>query len=339
MSELTQKNRLTNALKGESVDKAPVASVTQTATVELMEMTGASWPEAHSDASKMAKLALASHTEAGLEAVRYPFCLTVLAEAMGCEVNMGTQNRQPSITEHPYKKGVDDLKMPDNLAELGRIPAVVEATDIVRGSVGEDVPIIAGMEGPVTLASDLASVKKFMKWSIKKPDDFKAILDFATDACIEYANILLDSGVDMICVADPVASPDLMNPATFNDTLKPCLAKFAEAVDCIKILHICGNVTPILDMMADCKFEGLSIEEKVKDVKEAKKTVEGRATLVGNVSSPFTILSGTPEKVKEEVKKALDDGISVVAPGCGIAPNSPLENVKALVEGRDEYFS
>jgi [methyl-Co(III) methanol-specific corrinoid protein]:coenzyme M methyltransferase len=91
-------------------------------------------------------------------------------------------------------------------------------------------------------------------------------------------------------------------------------------------------------MMADCKFEGLSIEEKVKDVKAAKELVGDRATLVGNVSSPFTILSGTPDDVKAAVKKALDDGIDVVAPGCGIAPNSPLANVKALVEGRDEYY-
>jgi [methyl-Co(III) methanol-specific corrinoid protein]:coenzyme M methyltransferase len=339
MTELDPKTRLTKALKGESVDKAPAVSVTQTAIVDLMDSTGAAWPEAHSDAQKMATLAVASHTEGNLEGVRYPFCLTVLAEAMGCTVDMGTNNRQPSVTEHPYPKGVDNLAMPDNLAEIGRVPAVLEAASIAREMVGDDIPLIAGMEGPVTLASDLASVKKFMKWSIKKPEDFETILDFATDACIEYANLLIDSGADMICVPDPVASPDLMNPSTFDSILKPRLIRFAENVDCVKILHVCGNVTPILGMMADCKFEGLSIEEKVEDLKGAKETVKGRATLVGNVSSPFTILSGTPDDVKAHVKKALDDGIDVVAPGCGIAPNSPLANVKALVEGRDEYYN
>jgi len=338
MKEVDPKTRLTNALTGQPVDMAPAVSVTQTAIVELMEMTGAAWPEAHTNAEKMATLAVASHEHGGLEAVRYPFCLTVLAEAMGCEVNMGTNNRQPSVTDHPYKLGIDGLHAPDNLAETGRVPIVLETTKIVKEMVGEDIPIIAGMEGPVTLASDLASVKKFMKWSIKKPDDFEAILDFATDACIEYANLLLDSGVDMICVADPVASPDLMNPSTFDSTLKPRLARYAENVDCVKILHVCGNVEPILDMMADCKFEGLSIEEKVPDVKAAKELVSGRATLVGNVSSPFTILAGTPDDVKAAVKDALDGGIDVLAPGCGIAPNSPLANVKALVEGRDEYY-
>ncbi|UGV41280.1 MtaA/CmuA family methyltransferase [Methanococcoides orientis] len=339
MTNLTQKERLLKALKKETVDKIPVLSVTQTGIEDLMDQTGAAWPEAHSDPEKMATLAIASHEVCGLEGVRYPYCLTVLAEAMGCEVNMGTKDRQPSVTDHPYPKGVDNLEMPADLLKNGRIPAVLEASKIIREKVGDDIPLIAGMEGPVTLASDLASVKKFMKWSIKKPDDFETILDFATDACIEYANALADAGADVICVPDPVASPDLMNPSTFDAMLKPRLARFAEAVKCPMVLHVCGNVTPILDMMADCKFEGLSIEEKVADLKGAIATAGDRAVIVGNVSSPFTLLAGDVAKVKEDSKNALEDGVAVLAPGCGIAPKTPIENIKALVEARDDFFA
>ncbi|WP_406660316.1 methylcobamide:CoM methyltransferase MtaA [Methanolobus sp. ZRKC3] len=339
MSSLTPKERLMKALKGEEVDKVPAVSVTQTGTTELMDATGAEWPEAHTDADKMATLAIAAHELAGLEAVRYPYCLTVLAEAMGCEINMGTKDRQPSVTDHPYPKGPADAKMPENLLGQGRIPAVLEATKIIREKVGDDIPVIAGMEGPVTLASDLGSVKKFMKWSIKKPEDFEAMLDFATDAAIEYAQALAAAGADVISVADPVASPDLMSPATFDQYLKPRLTRFAESVDALTVLHVCGNIAPILGMAAECKFEGISMEEKVADVKAAKETVGDRATIVGNVSSPFVILSGTPADVKEAAKKALGDGIDVLAPGCGIAPKSPTENIKALVEARDEYFA
>jgi [methyl-Co(III) methanol-specific corrinoid protein]:coenzyme M methyltransferase len=97
---MNMKERLLKALKGEEVDKVPVLSVTQTAIVELMDQTGAAWPEAHSDAQMMADLAVASYEVCGLEGVRAPYCLTVLAEAMGCTINMGTKNRQPSVTDH-----------------------------------------------------------------------------------------------------------------------------------------------------------------------------------------------------------------------------------------------
>jgi [methyl-Co(III) methanol-specific corrinoid protein]:coenzyme M methyltransferase len=339
MDSMALKERLLNALEGKEVDKVPVCSVTQTGIVELMDQVGAPWPESHSDPELMAKLAIANYELSGLEAVRVPYCLTVLAEAMGCEVNMGTKNRQPSVTAHPYPKDLEGMKMPENLLDMGRIRAVLDAIQIIRERVGPDVPIIGGMEGPVTLASDLASVKSFMKWSIKKPELLGQVLDFATEATIAYANSMVLAGADVISVADPVASPDLMSPDSFKNDLKSRLQRFSSEVNSVTVLHICGNVGPILDYMADCGFEGLSVEEKVGSVKKAKEILGNRARLVGNISSPFTLLPGPIEKIKEESKKALEEGIDVLAPGCGIAPMTPLVHIKAMVEARDEYYA
>lgn len=337
MSEFTLKTRLLSALKGEQVDKTPVCSVTQTGIVELMDEVGAAWPEAHSNAELMAKLAIANHELSGLEAVRIPYCLTVLVEAMGCGINMGTKNRQPSVIENPYPKSMDGAAIPEDLLQKGRIPVVLEAIKLIREKVGPDVPIIGGMEGPVTAASDLASVKSFMKWSIKKPALFEQVLDLATEAAVIYANAMVEAGADIISVADPVASPDLMSPDSFKQYLQPRLQKFSSSVNSVTILHICGNVNAILDYMADCGFEGLSVEEKIGSVKKAKEVIGTRAALVGNISSPFTLLPGPVDKIKTEAKQALTDGIDVLAPGCGIAPMTPLENIKALVAARDEF--
>ncbi|OED09489.1 methylcobamide--CoM methyltransferase [Methanosarcina sp. A14] len=339
MSEFTLKTRLLAALEGKPVDKVPVCSVTQTGIVELMDKVGAAWPEAHTNPELMAKLAIANYELSGLEAVRLPYCLTVLGEAMGCEINMGTKNRQPSVTASPYPKNLDGAAVPADLLQRNRIPAVLEAIKIVREKVGPDVPIIGGMEGPVTLASDLISVKSFMKWSIKKTDLFEQALDISTEAAIAYANAMVEAGADVIAIADPVASPDLMSPDTFRQFLQSRLQKFSASVNSVTVLHICGKVNAILSDMADCGFEGLSVEEKIGNAAEGKKVIGDRARLVGNISSPFTLLPGPIDKIKAEAKVALEGGIDVLAPGCGIAPMTPLENVKALVAARDEYYA
>lgn len=339
MSEFTLKTRFLAALEGKPVDKVPVCSVTQTGIVELMDVVGASWPEAHTNPELMAKLAIANHELSGLEAVRVPYCLTVLVEALGCEINMGTKNRQPSVTAHPYPKDLEGATVPADLLQRGRIPAVLEAIKIIREKVGPDVPIIGGMEGPITVASDLVSVKSFMKWSLKKTDLFEQALDIATEAAITYANALVEAGADVISVADPVASPDLMSPDSFKKFLKARLQKFSSSVNSVTVLHICGNVNPILSDMADCGFEGLSVEEKIGSPKKAKEVIGDRARFVGNISSPFTLLPGPVDKIKAEAKQALEDGVDVLAPGCGIAPMTPLENIKAMVAARDEYFA
>ncbi|WP_229395224.1 methylcobamide:CoM methyltransferase MtaA [Methanosarcina sp. DH1] len=339
MSEFTLKTRLLAALEGKPVDKVPVCSVTQTGIVELMDEVGAAWPEAHTNPELMAKLAIANYELSGLEAVRLPYCLTVLVEAMGCQINMGTKNRQPSVIEHPYPKSLDGAAVPADLLQKGRIPAVLEAFKIVREKVGPDVPIIGGMEGPITVASDLVSVKSFMKWSIKKTDLFEQALDIATEAAIAYANAMVEAGADVIAIADPVASPDLMSPDTFRQFLQSRLQKFSASVNSVTVLHICGKVNAILSDMADCGFEGLSVEEKIGNAAEGKKVIGDRARLVGNVSSPFTLLPGPIDKIKAEAKVALEGGIDVLAPGCGIAPMTPLENIKAMVAARDEYYA
>lgn len=339
MSEFTLKARLLAALEGKPVDKVPVCSVTQTGIVELMDEVGAPWPESHTNPELLAKLAIANYELSGLEAVRVPYCLTVLVEAMGCEINMGTKNRQPSVIGHPYPKSLEGAAIPEDLLQRGRIPAVLEAIKIIREKVGPDVPIIGGMEGPITVASDLVSVKSFMKWSIKKTDLFEQSLDIATEAAIMYANAMVEAGADVISVADPVASPDLMSPASFKQFLQARLQKFSSSVDSITVLHICGNVNPILNDMADCGFEGLSVEEKVGSPKKAKEVIGDRARFVGNISSPFTLLPGPVDKIKAEAKQALEEGVDVLAPGCGIAPMTPLENIKAMVAARDEYYA
>jgi methyltransferase, MtaA/CmuA family len=336
---MTLKENLLKALNGDEVAVTPVVSVTQTGTVELMDAVNAPWPESQSDSKMMTDLAIAAHELGGLEAVRIPYCLTVLAEAMGCEVNMGTKNRQPSVIAHPYEKPdmLDGATKPD-LKTAGRIPAVLEAIRSAREKIGPDVPIIGGMEGPITLASDLVSVKSYMKWSIKNPEALAKVNAFANEAAIEYANLMVEAGADVICIADPVSSPDLMSPQDFHDKLMGTITEFADKVNAPVVLHVCGNVVAILNDMADCHCKGLSVEEKVEDLAGAVTTTAGRAIMVGNVSSPFVLLSGDEAKVAEAVKNALDAKVKILAPGCGIAPMTPTANIKAMVAARDKYF-
>jgi len=180
---------------------------------------------------------------------------------------------------------------------------VLDSIKIIRDRVGSEVPIIGGLEGPVTLASDLVSVKSVMNWSIKKSGLMRKVLDFATDVTIAYANSMVIAGADAIAVADPLASPYLMNPDSFKNELQPRLQRFSSQVNSVTVLHICSDVSPILNYMADCGFEGLSVDENVGSIKKDKELIGDRARLVGNISSPFVLLPGPIEKIKEESKK------------------------------------
>lgn len=340
MSEFTLNTRFKKALKGESIDMVPVCSVTQTGTVELMEMTGAYWPQANYDASKMAALALGGHEIAGFENVRCPFCTTVLAETLGCTVAEGSVDIQPYVTDFPCKnkKDVKNISVPDPLLESKRTSVVLDAVGILKEQVGEDVPVVAGLVGPAGLASMLAGMKNYLMWFVTNPEIVEELMGVLTDACIEYANGLLERGADAVTLIDSEAGPDIIAPEMFEASVFPLYRKFCREVNGLKILHMCGDATSVLNPLADAGFEGISIEEKVS-VSFAKRIVGNRVRLIGNVSPSDTLLMKGPEEVMIEARACLEDDIDILAPGCGLAPHTPLENIKTLVRARNEYCS
>lgn len=105
----------------------------------------------------------------------------------------------------------------------------------------------------------------------------------------------------------------------------------------LNILHMCGDATLILEPIAKSGFMGVSLEEKVQ-MDYASHLVGNEICLIGNVSAADDLLLHSPDFVKTSAKICIEDGTQILAPGCGIAPYTPLENIKAFVAARDEYY-
>ena len=67
----------------------------------------------------MVKLASSLHTIAKFEVIRYPFDVTVIGEALGCDIDTGTRARPPSIITHPFETNPDKLQIPVDLFATG----------------------------------------------------------------------------------------------------------------------------------------------------------------------------------------------------------------------------
>ena len=183
----------------------------------------------------------------------------------------------------------------------------------------------------------LAGMKNYLMWFVSKPEVVEDLLAVLMEACIEYANALLERGADAVTLIDSEAGPDIIAPQMFETSVYPLYRKFCNRVEGLKILHMCGDATAVLDTLAGSGFEGISIEEKV-GVSFAREIVGNRVRLVGNVSPSDTLLTRGPDIVAMEVRACIEDGIDILAPGCGLAPHTPLENIKAFVKARDDYY-
>ena len=168
----------------------------------------------------------------------------------------------------------------------------------------------------------------------------EAAIDVAAEAVMAYIKVLNEVKPDIICVADPTSSGDLLSPLDFQQLSRPALEDIEEKMKSQNVLHICGHVKNMLKDMLSCGYNGISIEEAVdmRDAQAVKHSLGDISQVCGNISTSKTLYRGTPEEVRQEVLQALEKGVDVVAPSCGIAAASPLANIQAMVNARNEYF-
>ncbi|HSV42665.1 MAG TPA: MtaA/CmuA family methyltransferase [Methanomassiliicoccales archaeon] len=332
MSSMTPKQRVIAALEMKPLDRPPVVCFTQAVTVDVMEAAKVFWPDAHTDAKKMAELSAAIPKVTGMECVRLPYCLTVEAEIMGCQVDLGKLDRTPMVKKHGYEAD-SEVRIPADVVHSGRAKTVVEAIKLLKKMVGKEYPIVVGTTGPLTIAGHLVGTENLLLWMITDPEPVKKFIKISAELERKYIKALADAGADVIVMSDPSASTDMLSAEMFDEFAKPAIKEaFADAGKAKTVLHICGDTTILLDHMIATGADGLSIEEKVSPEK-AVELVAGRAALVGNIGVVRPLLRGTPEDCEKEARRVKKAGFNLVAPGCGLAARVPLANIQAMVKG------
>ncbi|MDD5187364.1 MAG: MtaA/CmuA family methyltransferase [Methanoregula sp.] len=329
------KKRIISGILGGRVDQVPVWLPVVGITVAMMEQAKAPWPAAHHDPELMAKLAAMPWELAGLPAITVPFCLSLEAEALGCELDPGTINRTPSVKK-PAFATPDDFILPENLLEKGRIPVVLRAIEILHDRLGEAVPINAKITGGFTIAGHVYGVSEFISWIKTNPAYAHRAVESASQVTKTLITAFEDHGADIISISDPTASGDLLSGDQYREFVLPYHKQVASAARRPTVLHICGNSTDLLQHIRTSGFDAYSFEEKI-DVLTAKKILGDDISLIGNVAPVGTMLQGTPEKVTADALSAMQDGVDVLSSGCTLSPLTPLANIRALAQAPEKY--
>lgn len=332
---MNAKERVMAVLNHQKPDRMPIFGANSTVTNDQMEKVQAFWPDGHVKGEVMAKQAMAAYTEVGFDAVRVPFCQTFEAVALGSKYKPGFTPEGgegiPGI-EHPPLYKIDDTPVfPDDFLSRGNLPELLKAVSIMKKELGDEVPVVAGIIGPFTIAGSLLDAVPLLKATFKAPEKMRPFLDVGEKAGTALAKALIDAGADIISVEDMTASPELIAPKTYRDYELEYQSRQFEAIDVPTILHICGNVDPIVEWMGQTGADILSLEPKAS-AKLARQKCGTSIILMGGVDTATTLFMKDAETVKEGCEESIADGIQILAPGCAVAPGTPMENLLAMVE-------
>jgi [methyl-Co(III) methanol-specific corrinoid protein]:coenzyme M methyltransferase len=317
------------ALLGGQVDRIPVGNVVSNVCNELMEVVGISFPQAHLEPEKMAALAAGGHTILGYDTVMPVFSVIQEAVALGCEADWGDPGMMPGVRTHPFATA-GDMHIPNNWMEAESIEVVLEALVILRKDFGDRALVVGKVMGPWSLSYHLMGVEQFLLSTLDDPGKANQSLELLKSVTVQFANAQARAGADVICLADH-ATGGMVSPDMYREMLLPIHQEIIGKIGCPVILHCCGDTTDRLEYFAETGIACYHFESQVQ-LDAAVRAAGDKMTLMGNINNPSLLLQGTPDEVSAECRRVLASGIQILSPECAVPLDTPIVNLKALVQ-------
>jgi len=333
---MTSMERLQARLAGKRVDRAPNLNILMAFAAKYGKVGYADFilkPEAKCKAN------ILCHEAFGID------CVTVMsdpyteAEAFGCEVEY-PENDHP----HCIRRAIEDyddikkLKIHDPVS-CRRMHNTLQLIDLYKREVGNEVPIIGWVEGPVAEFADIYDINSAMMDLIAEPEWAEEVMDICTEQAILFAKAQIAAGAHIIGMGDAAAS--IVGGPIYREMILPREKKIVDAIHAAGAmvkLHICGDIGPILPDIRTLGCEIVDIDWMV-DFAKANRVLAGVSSVSGNLDPVRTVMDGTPESVRAAVKQLLDetDATSIISGGCEIPKNTAHENLKAFDEALCAY--
>jgi [methyl-Co(III) methanol/glycine betaine-specific corrinoid protein]:coenzyme M methyltransferase len=340
MTTMNSRERVLKMFAGEEVDRPPCFSGFGNVTTEGLKSLNQKFAATHLDAKMMAAASATTYKLFGFECAIAPFDLCIEAEAMGCEINVYAHSEDllyPTIKKKLINNEAEmEITIPSGITTRGRVPLMVDTIKLLKKDIGSEAAVGSYVLGPFTLAGQVMELNDLLKLSFKKPDKIGKLLEQLTDVIIQVAGEYQKAGVDYITVREMGATSDVLSPRVFKSLILPYLKKIFEKITVPSVIHICGKTNEIVPFMAESGAKAISVDQK-NDLAETRKKLGPKGLLFGNYDPYNVLVAGTPDLVRQTVRKCMDDGVNAVWPGCDIWPTVPAENIKSMMDEVRNY--
>ena len=333
---MTPRQRVMAALNRQPVDRPPVANPTNVATVELMDLVDAPFPDACRDPELAARLAAAGHYELGFDSVMPYFTIIQESAALGCDMQWEEKDNWPTVRmNRPIWKDSRDVAIPPRFLEHPDNVTITRSIQLLREELGDEGAIIGKTMGPWTLAYHVFGVEPFLLMTVDDPQEVMRALAKLKEISVLFGEAQIAAGADALTFPDH-ATGDLVSGEYYRRFLQDIHAEMAETLEVPLILHICGNTLDRMPYIAETGMAFFHFDSK-NEPQEAMDAVAGKIGLVGNVNNPTTLYARGPAEVREEVFKCLDAGVQMIAPECAVPLATKLENLIAIPRAVQEW--
>lgn len=261
--------------------------------------------------------------------------LSVEAEAFGCNIR-SEEYEVPVVTDILISDEDDAENILIPQVGVARTGLYIDAARMAKKKIS-DIPVIAGIIGPFSLAGRLMDVSETLMNCIAEPELVHTVLKKTTAFLKSYAEAYKAVGINGIVMAEPLAG--ILSPQLESEFSAPYVKEIIDFVqddDFIVIYHNCG---PNVPLMTDSITANGAMAYHFGDAIDIETVLEKMPCdkpVMGNISPVAEFVNGTPESMRKAVsslkEKCKGYPNFVLSSGCDIPWNAKWENIRAFFE-------
>ncbi len=322
--------RVMNRLEGKPVDK--ISNMNIIMAYGALKI-GVTYKELVTDYKKLVEANLYCCEHFGIDAVSCISDPMREAESIGATVILPEDDvpyaKEMFIKDYDMVKDLKIVNPEESTRTADRIRAVELYVEKVKGVY----PIIGWVEGVLAECADLRGVSEIMMDLMEDPEEVVELFEKIYEQQYLFAKAQIEAGADIIGIGNAVAS--LIGPSLYEEYVMEYDKRLVEAVNEMGAkakLHICGDITSLLDCIKIIEPDILDLDWMV-DMEVAIEKFRGTKTAIAGNLNPVTVfLQGNKDFVEAETKKCLEiaDERTILAGGCEIPKFTPDENMKIM---------
>ena len=239
---------------------------------------------------------------------------------------------------HNPVRTISDIK---NLNALNSadLAFVGEAITKVKAELAGRVPLIGFVSAPFTLASYMIEGGPSRNYVHTKgmmhsePEAWQALMEAIVQTLTPFAASQVAAGADAIQVFDSWAGA--LSPGDYERYALPYSRMLIRQIQTltIPVIHFATGVSSFLPLLHSAGGDVLGVDWRIR-LDEAWSQVDHEPAIQGNLD-PLALLAPLPElrsRVEDILRRAAGRPGHIFNLGHGIIPETPVENVRAVVE-------
>jgi uroporphyrinogen decarboxylase len=334
------------ACRGEEVPYTPIW---------IMRQAGRYLPEYRAVRGKADFLKMCKTPELAAEVTLQPIdILNVDAAILFCDILIPCEAMGQGLEFHEGKGPIlgPPIRDNDTVSKLSvpdpedKMKFVMDAIRLLRKELADRVPLIGFAGAPLTTATYMiegGTSKNFLNTKMmiyENPDLYKTFMDKVTATITEYLKAQISAGAQAVQIFDTWGG--IFSPGDFREYVLVYVKRIikdlkdwmtSENLEQVPVIYFVGETAGLLEEIKTSGADVYGVDWRI-NLDDAIKRIGDGAVVQGNLDPLSMFLP--QEKIEERVKDVLNRASSaqghIFNLGHGVVPQTPPENVVALVE-------